>query len=77
MGAVFVLASCATTPEVTSDFDRSANFATYNSFAVMQRELPGIPGARWGDSHGGRHQAGAAPQRLYAGRGSRERRLQG
>jgi hypothetical protein len=41
MGAVFVLASCATTPEVTSDFDRSANFAT-PTFAVMQRERPGI-----------------------------------
>jgi Domain of unknown function (DUF4136) len=45
MGAVFVLASCATTPEVTSDFDRSANFATYHTFAVMQRERPAIPSA--------------------------------
>jgi hypothetical protein len=45
VGAVFVLTSCAITPEVTSDLDRSANLATYRTFAVMRRERPGITSA--------------------------------
>jgi len=43
MGAAFLLASCATIPEIASDYDRSANFATYHTFTLMQRQHPGIP----------------------------------
>jgi hypothetical protein len=43
MGAAFWLASCATTPEIASDYDRSANFATYHTFALIQRQHRGIP----------------------------------
>lgn len=45
IGAVLLVGSCASTPKVTSDFDASANFATYQTLAVMQREHPGIPPA--------------------------------
>ena len=43
MGVAFLLASCATTLETASDYDRSANFATYHTFTLMQREHHGIP----------------------------------
>jgi hypothetical protein len=43
MSAAFLLASCATTPEIASDYDRSTNFATYHTFTLMQREHRGIP----------------------------------
>jgi Domain of unknown function (DUF4136) len=42
MGVAFWLASCAMTPEVASDYDRSANFATYHTFTLMQRQHRGI-----------------------------------
>jgi AcrR family transcriptional regulator len=45
MGAVFVLAFCARTPEVTSDFDRSADFATYQ-FVLNAVRGPQIPRGR-------------------------------
>lgn len=40
--AAFLLASCDTV-QVASDYDRSANFATYHTFAIMSREHKGIP----------------------------------
>lgn len=43
MGAAVLLASCATTPEIASDYDHSANFATYHTFTLLQREHPGSP----------------------------------
>ena len=43
IGAAFLLASCTTTPEIASDYDRSANFATYHTFTLMQREHRGLP----------------------------------
>ena len=43
IGAAFLLACCATTPEIASDYDRSANFATYHTFALVQREHRAIP----------------------------------
>jgi Domain of unknown function (DUF4136) len=43
MGAAFLLASCATTPEIASDYDPSANFATYHTFTLMQQQHRGIP----------------------------------
>lgn len=43
MGTAFLLASCATKPEIASDFDRSANFAAYHTFTLLQREHRGIP----------------------------------
>ena len=43
IGAAFLLACCATTPEIASDFDRSAIFATCHTFALMQREHRVIP----------------------------------
>jgi hypothetical protein len=41
--AAFVLASCSTTPEIASDYDRSADFAAYHTFTLMQREHNRIP----------------------------------
>ena len=41
LGATFLLASCATL-QVGSDYDRSANFSTYHTFTLMQREHRGI-----------------------------------
>ena len=43
MTAAFSLTSCETTSEIASDYDRSANFATYHAFTLMQREHRGIP----------------------------------
>ncbi len=43
IGPAFLLACCATTREIASDYDRSANFATYHTFALMQREHGAIP----------------------------------
>ena len=43
MVGMFVLASCGTTAGLTSDLDRSPNFATYHSFAVVERERRGAP----------------------------------
>ena len=43
MGVALVLASCTTTPEIASDYDHSANFASYHTFTLMQREHRGIP----------------------------------
>ena len=42
IGAAFLLASCTTTPKIASDYDRSANFATYHTFTLMQREHRGL-----------------------------------
>ena len=42
-GAALLLAACATKPEVASDYDRSADFATYHTFTLVQREHRGIP----------------------------------
>ena len=42
-GAALLLASCATKPEIVSDYDRSANFAAYHTFTLVQREHRGIP----------------------------------
>jgi Domain of unknown function (DUF4136) len=41
LGATFLLASCATL-QVESDYDRSANFSTYHTFTLLQREHMGI-----------------------------------
>lgn len=41
-GAV-VLAACATKAEISSDYDRSANFAAYRTFTLTQREHQGMP----------------------------------
>jgi hypothetical protein len=41
-GLALLLAACATKPEIRSDYDRSANFATYHTFTIMQRQHPGI-----------------------------------
>jgi hypothetical protein len=41
-GAALLLASCATKPEIASDYDRSVNFAAYHTFTLMQREHRGI-----------------------------------
>jgi hypothetical protein len=43
MGAAFLLASCATTSEIASDYDRSTNFATYRTFVFLKQEHRGIP----------------------------------
>jgi len=42
-GAALLLAACATKPEIASDYDRSADFATYRTFKLVQREHRGIP----------------------------------
>ena len=41
--AALVLAACATQAEIASDYDRSANFAAFHTFALVQREHPGVP----------------------------------
>ena len=41
--SAFLLACCATKPEIASDYDRSANFAIYHTFTLMHREHPAIP----------------------------------
>ncbi|MBV8145601.1 MAG: DUF4136 domain-containing protein [Gammaproteobacteria bacterium] len=41
-GLALVLAACATQAEITSDYDRSANFAAFHTFALNQREHAGI-----------------------------------
>ena len=41
-GAALVLAACATQAEISSDYDRSANFAAFHTFALNQREHHGI-----------------------------------
>ena len=53
IGAAFLLACCATTPEIASDFDRSAIFATCHTFALMQREFLTIPNPLVAHSRGG------------------------
>jgi hypothetical protein len=40
--AALVLAACATQAEISSDYDRSANFSTFHTFALNQREHHGI-----------------------------------
>jgi hypothetical protein len=42
IATAFLLASCATTPEIASDYDRSANFASYHTFTLLPREHSGI-----------------------------------
>ena len=42
MGAALVLAACATQAEISSDYDRSADFAAFHTFTLSQREHPGI-----------------------------------
>jgi hypothetical protein len=41
LSASSLLASCATV-QVASDYDRSANFSTYHTFTLMQRQHRGI-----------------------------------
>jgi hypothetical protein len=41
-GVAVVLAACATQAEITSDYDRSANFAAFHTFALNQRPHVGI-----------------------------------
>jgi hypothetical protein len=41
-GAALVLAACATQAEISSDYDRSADFAAFHTFTLNQREHPGI-----------------------------------
>jgi hypothetical protein len=41
LSASSLLASCATV-QVASDYDRSANFSTYHTFTLMQRQHQGI-----------------------------------
>ncbi|MBV9316751.1 MAG: DUF4136 domain-containing protein [Gammaproteobacteria bacterium] len=41
-GAALVLAACATQAEISSDYDRSANFRDFHTFTVTQRPHPGI-----------------------------------
>lgn len=41
-GTALLLAACATQAEISSDYDHSANFAAFHTFALMQREHPGI-----------------------------------
>ena len=41
LGATFLLASC-TTLQVESDYDRTANYGSYHTFTLMQREHQGI-----------------------------------
>ena len=43
MGSAFSLACCASKPQIASDYDRSVNFSTYHTFALMRREQRGVP----------------------------------
>ncbi len=42
IGAALVLAACATQAEISSDYDRSTNFAAFHTFTLNQRPHPGI-----------------------------------
>jgi Domain of unknown function (DUF4136) len=42
MGAALMLAACATQADISSDYDRSADFAAFHTFTLSQREHPGI-----------------------------------
>ena len=42
-GVALMLAACAAQTEISSDYDRSANFAAFHTFALNQREHHGIP----------------------------------
>jgi len=43
IGSAVVLASCAATPEISNDYDHSANFAAYHTFVLLQQPHRGIP----------------------------------
>jgi hypothetical protein len=72
-GAAFLLASCATTPEITSYYDRSANFAAYHTFALLQRPHPGIPDPLVATRAAEGHHAGNATEGLHAVVGAQDR----
>ena len=40
--AALVLAACANQAEISSDYDRSANFGAFHTFTLIQRPHPGI-----------------------------------